>query len=185
MDQQIVIACNHWAGNGSVPAYVCVLVAERGIFLLPLVFAGLWLWPGPGRSARRQIALACAIALAFAVVVVLGLDQAIYRPRPFVALSIAPLFAHAADTSFPSDHTLVGVSLVGPLLWRQPRLGVWLFLWALVVGFARVAAGVHYPSDIIVSAALASGPTILALLLGPFLVARLHVLERLVDGGTP
>ena len=85
----------------------------------------------------------------------LVLERTLSRPRPFVELGFQPLFAHAADSSFPSDHTLAGVALVGPLLGPARRLGVVLVVWALVVGLARVAAGVHYPSDVLGSAVLA------------------------------
>ena len=44
---------------------------------------------------------------------------------------------------------------MGPMLWRAPKLGIWLLAWALLVGVARVAAGVHYPTDILGSAILA------------------------------
>ena len=125
--------------------------------------------------------LACAISFAFGLLIILGLDHAVYRPRPFVELSFAPLFAHAAETSFPSDHTLIGVSLVGPLLWRQWRFGIWLVLWALVVGFARVAAGVHYPTDIIGSAALAAVPAAIGLLFSQFSYAQLYVVHRVIN----
>ena len=60
-----------------------------------------------------------------------------------------------ADSSFPSDHTLTGVALIGPLLWALPRAGRLLLAWALIVGAARVAAGLHHPSDILGSVALA------------------------------
>jgi undecaprenyl-diphosphatase len=67
-------------------------------------------------------------------------------------LGFAPLVPHAPDSSFPSDHTLVGVALAGALLFRAPRVGVCLVTLAVLVGFARVAVGVHYPSDIAVLA---------------------------------
>jgi undecaprenyl-diphosphatase len=79
------------------------------------------------------------------------------RPRPFVALGITPLFPHDADSSFPSDHTLVGVALATPLVVRRIA-GRWAaFILALGIGLARVAAAVHWPSDVLVSAALAVG----------------------------
>jgi len=130
-----------------------VLVAQYGVFALPLVLVASLL--SPLLSPRgRGIFLAGCLAAAVAAGLGLVLERTLDRPRPFVALAFAPLFAHAADSSFPSDHTLVGVALVGPLLWRRPRLGVVSVGWACLVGMARVAAGVHYPSDIVGSAAL-------------------------------
>ena len=61
------------------------------------------------------------------------------------------------------DHTLVGVSLIGPMLFSLPRLGIGMFIWALLVGVARIAAGLHYPSDIIGTSVLAFGIDVLAM----------------------
>ena len=46
---------------------------------------------------------------------------------------------------------------MGPMLWQSPKVGIWLLVWALVVGFARVTAGIHYPTDVVGSALLALG----------------------------
>jgi undecaprenyl-diphosphatase len=81
-----------------------------------------------------------------------------------VALGFTPLIAHVADSSFPSDHTLLGVALIGAMLLSVPRVGVGMFVWALLVGVARVAAGLHYPSDIIGSSVLALGLDALAII---------------------
>lgn len=173
MDQPIVIALNQWAHSQPALAALIVVVARGGIFALPLALVACWLWPGPGRPARRQAVLAGAVAFALAALVSVGLGLVIDRPRPFVALAIPPLFAQTADSSFPSDHTLLGLALVGPLLWRRPRRGLWLGLAVLVIGFARVASGVHYPSDIVGSAGLAGVLAGLALALTAAVVGRL------------
>jgi undecaprenyl-diphosphatase len=99
-----------------------------------------------------------------AIAVGLVLERVLGRPRPFVALGITPLIAHAQDSSFPSDHTLVGVALVGPMLFSVPRLGVWMFAWALLVGAARFATALHYPSDIVGTSVLALGIDVIAVL---------------------
>jgi undecaprenyl-diphosphatase len=142
-------AAQPWLAGG------VALVAQAGIFGLPIALPVVWLVANPPKDQRREAVLAGVLAAALAVGTGLILERILSRPRPFVALGFDPLFAHAQDSSFPSDHTLVGVALVGTLLWRAPRTGIWLFGWALIVGFARVAAGVHYPTDILGSAILA------------------------------
>jgi len=183
IDDIAVLTLYHWVSSGAFLTQLAVLLAQDGIVLLPLALTTLWFVPRRAVLERRQVLLACFLSLVLALVLVGVLSLFFDRPRPFVALGIPPLFPHDTDSSFPSDHTLVGVSLVGPLLWQRPRLGVWLMLWAFLVGFARVVTAIHYPSDILGSAALAVVPTVVGLLLASPLVSRLAIVRWLLTVG--
>jgi undecaprenyl-diphosphatase len=161
VDAALVLAAHQFASSQTGVAAAIVLVAQTGVFVLPVALVAAWLLAGSTGDRQRKAILVgwCASGLAFATGLLL--EHISNRPRPFVEFGFDPLFPHAADTSFPSDHTLVGVALVGPLLWRAPKLGGWLVAWALLVGLARVAAGVHYPTDILGSAVLALGLDVL------------------------
>jgi undecaprenyl-diphosphatase len=51
--------------------------------------------------------------------------------------------------SFPSGHTIFMFALATGV-WRiNKRFGWWLYALGLLIGAARVAGGVHYPSDIV------------------------------------
>lgn len=156
MDVSLALALHQLVTAQPWLASPVALIAQAGIFVLPiaLVIVGWRVVRAPADPRQDAVVVGVAAAIV-AIGVGLVLERILGRPRPFVELGFAPLFAHAPDSSFPSDHTLVGVALVGPMLWRAPRLGTWLFAWALLVGFARVAAGVHYATDIVGSAILA------------------------------
>jgi undecaprenyl-diphosphatase len=155
MDVSVVRALYQWASSAATLDSLVVLVAQAGIFVLPVVLLAAWFVDTAPADRRRQAVVVGCVAAVFAVAVGLTLERLLHRPRPFVELGLTPLFPHADVSSFPSDHTLVAFALVGPLVWGAPRWGVWLAGWALIMGFARVAAGVHYPSAIIGSAVLA------------------------------
>lgn len=70
-------------------------------------------------------------------------------PRPFVSDHITPLIHHAADNGFPSDHTALTAYLGFLVLMYSRKLGIALLMIALLIGSARVAAGIHHPIDII------------------------------------
>jgi undecaprenyl-diphosphatase len=56
----------------------------------------------------------------------------------------------------PSDHATAAFALAfGILVFLDRRAGFPLIAGALLIGFARVWAGVHYPGDIAASAAIA------------------------------
>lgn len=78
-----------------------------------------------------------------------------YNPRPFVAENITPLLAHAADNGFPSDHSLLaGVLAMMIFTWNR-KAGIVFWILAVLVGGARILAGVHHGVDILTSFVLA------------------------------
>jgi undecaprenyl-diphosphatase len=154
MDETLVALLHDWAASQSLLTTAVDLVAEYGVLVLPIALVLIWV-RADGMSAPRQGILTGCVAALIAFGLGLVLERTLGRPRPFVELGFAPLIEHVADSSFPSDHTLTGVALIGPLLWTLPRAGWSLLVWALIVGAARVAAGLHHPSDILGSAALA------------------------------
>jgi len=155
MDAAFVLALHQVATTQTWFGAIVLVVAQTGIFVLPIALLSIWFVAPTPNDGRREAVVAGIASSIVAFAVGLVLERILSRPRPFVELGFVPLFPHAPDSSFPSDHTLVGVALVGPMLWRSPKLGIWLLVWALLVGFARVAAGVHYPTDILGSASLA------------------------------
>lgn len=81
------------------------------------------------------------------------------RPRPFEFLQISPLFSKESF-SFPSGHIAFLFALSFIVFFFHRRWGVVFLALSLLVGIARVVAGVHFPSDIlggIIVALLSSG----------------------------
>jgi undecaprenyl-diphosphatase len=155
MDDQALVALLHdVVASQPVAGTIARVIAEYGIFVLPAALIVVWA-SADGMSRPRQGVLTGCVAALIAFGLGLVLERTLGRPRPFVELGFTPLIAHVADSSFPSDHMLTGVALIGPLLWTLPRIGWLLLLWAVIVGAARVAAGLHHPSDILGSVALA------------------------------
>ena len=78
----------------------------------------------------------------------------VHRLRPFVAdPSIVPLFSETSY-SFPSGHAAFFFAISTVVYLYNKRWGVWFYLASAVIGLARVAAGVHYPTDILGGAVL-------------------------------
>ena len=74
------------------------------------------------------------------------------RERPFVANGLDALInQNPLESSFPSGHATFFMALaVYLILAGNKKLGWFILISALVIGAARVAAGIHWPSDIIV-----------------------------------
>jgi undecaprenyl-diphosphatase len=159
MDDAIVLGLFGSASSQPLVARLVSVIAEYGILLLVLGLVLLWLLPASGVPFRRTVLFAVVPSFVVAVFLAVGFSLFLYRARPFEVLGIQPLFAHYADSSFPSDHMLFGSALIGPAVWSRPKLGIWLLVWLLVIGACRVAAGVHYASDILGSILLGAVPT--------------------------
>ena len=79
-----------------------------------------------------------------------------YDTRPFVTQGVAPLFPHAADNGFPSDHTAITMFLGLCVMVVSRPWGLALVAISLVAGVARVLAHVHSPIDIVGAVAIAA-----------------------------
>jgi undecaprenyl-diphosphatase len=143
-------------------------IASWGIGAVPVVLAALWL---SGDRGTRLTSVASAMASFLALMMAGILSWLLYEPRPF-AEGLAPnVLHHVADSSFPSDHAaLMAAVAFGLLFGRRRGAAIVLFAATASVGWARVALGVHYPSDI--AAGLALG-FLAALLFRTSLLSRL------------
>lgn len=74
-------------------------------------------------------------------------------PRPFAALEIPPSFVVGSDpfglASFPSSHTAFFAALAVTMYFCNHKIGKWFYVGAVVIGLARIGAGVHWPIDIL------------------------------------
>ena len=71
-----------------------------------------------------------------------------HAARPFQALNLAPLIMKQ-DGGFPSEHAAILFALAMTIFYFSKKLGWWYLAFALVVGLARIFAGVHWPVDIL------------------------------------
>ena len=71
-------------------------------------------------------------------------------PRPFAALEIPPsVIVSDPFGSFPSSHTAFFSALAVTMFFCNPKVGKLFFVCAIVIGLARIGAGVHWPIDIL------------------------------------
>ena len=158
--------------------------ARYGIVVFALLLLGSFL-DARRRGDRRALAATVWAGGAPLVALVIGqfIGHLVQRPRPYDAMTgVHVLIARTTDFSFPSDHaTAAGAVAVG-LLIASRRWGIAASIAALVMAFARVYVGVHYPGDVI--AGLALGGLVAAagaLVFVPVLDRLIQKIPRLCD----
>lgn len=77
-----------------------------------------------------------------------------YNPRPFVSNSLIPLISHSPDNGFTSDHTLLASAIAAAIFYFDRKAGMLFFTLAIIIGIARIVAGVHHLVDILGSFAI-------------------------------
>ena len=100
------------------------------------------------RQKQKEILAFALIFLPVSYVAAKIVSRFYFNPRPFVIGNFTPLIPHMPDNGFPSDHTLLGVALAFAIFRFNKKIGSFLLVLAILVGAARVLAGVHHAVDI-------------------------------------
>ena len=132
-----------WASRlGDAPMWIVLLL------VMPL------LDPVDGTTvAQRMLILGSVNFLLY-----FSLKRTTRRRRPYEQCTGILAGLPAPDVySFPSGHTLHAVAFGVLLSALYPGLAPLLAVFALSVGVSRVALGLHYPSDVLIGAALGIG----------------------------
>jgi undecaprenyl-diphosphatase len=196
-DERGYLALHGFAATHPVVKELAIFFAHDAIFLLAL-YAGLcvaWGLRGVVRASPSQesakvrvrafvggIAAYAAGAAAWCANNVFG--WIVFRPRPFVTLAgqAHPLVAvDAASKSLPSDHAGIAFAVAWVLARSWPASAPYVLPGAALIALGRVAAGVHYPTDVVAGAAvgIVAGEIVWSA------VRHSHLIERLCQKMTP
>jgi len=136
-------------------------------YLYPLVV--LYIYYSNAPSIRNPFLLSIVIAFLFERCLYHFLKQSMKRDRPFNKIDDVQFRVRPPDQfSFPSGHTasaFLVMTLVSSFF-QVPTLRIGLFIWASMVGIARVYLGVHYPSDVLAGAFLGVITAVIGMWLG-------------------
>lgn len=155
MNYRLFQPVNAAAGRWAVLDGCIRLAAVDLIFVVLAIGAVIGLHALVQRRVRAMTGLAATLTLAF------GLDQLLARagrePHLFQDHSVHQILAHGPGSSMPSDQATAAFTVAfGTVVFLHRRAGVALTGAAVLIGFAQVWAGVHYPGDIIAAVFIAA-----------------------------
>lgn len=123
-------------------------------------------------SDRKNLAAVARLLVAVAIsTILLHLVVCfVHRPRPFADHEVNLLFYRPTDWSFPSNPATLSFTFFFSVFFFDRRFGLWFLPPALLMSFARIYCGVHYPGDVLAGILLAAASA--------YLVHRLDFLSR-------
>ena len=124
---------------------VIIFLANYLIFVIGLMAA----FAAYKAKKRREFILALVLAGILALDLSVLAGALYYNPRPFVSQGIEPLISHGPDNGFPSQHTVIAMTLTSVIYFYRRQLAAITFTLTLLVGAGRVWAHVHSWIDIL------------------------------------
>lgn len=150
LDTSLFFAIYSLAGRGIVGDFLIVFFGQYFIFIVFIIFIYIaYLAYKKQRNIselKPYIGALVASVVAYGVVDIVRLFY--HHARPFIAFNIPHLLTDKAY-SFPSAHTAVLFALATATYFFNKKFAYFIFAAGIIVGIARIAGGVHYPSDIL------------------------------------
>ncbi len=147
INEKIFIAVNSLAGKSSFLDNLGIAAAKY----LPIIFMAVLIYLWFKKNERKNIVLFAVYSAVIGLVLNYLISKIYFHPRPFMINLGTLLVNHAADASFPSDHTTFMVSIAMLLLFfkETKKIGGVLFVLGIAGGVARIYCGLHFPFDIL------------------------------------
>jgi len=148
LNLEIFNAINGYGNNSRLLSILAIIIAKYMIFIVPTYLTLMFL--RKNNYLKQQSLFAFYTALVGLLINYI-ISFFYFSPRPFMLHMGRLLIKHAPDSSFPSDHVTILLS-IGFYLLSEIRLrvhGLLFIFFGLIVGLARIYCGVHWPFDIV------------------------------------
>lgn len=147
-----------WNLSPAAPGWLVTLARLSSEYLSKIALAWVFVLLVFGKPAWRRMAIQVLVAIAIVWLVARGIHETWPQPRPFMVGQGHQWIEHSPSPSFPSRHATIAMAFGVMALLTAPRrwVGVLCLVVALMVGWSRVALGVHFPMDIIAGALIAT-----------------------------
>ncbi|QQR82585.1 phosphatase PAP2 family protein [Candidatus Campbellbacteria bacterium] len=151
LNLEILFTLNGILGTSPLIDGIVLFFAQYYVFLIILIAGVVWyrdIYTGSLLTFWKNTK--ALIASVLGAELLTEFIRFIYEsPRPLHTLNIPYLFDKTSN-SFPSGHTMFVFSLATAMYFFGNKKLAWmLYASGLLIGIARITAGIHYPSDIL------------------------------------
>ncbi|MCD6147958.1 phosphatase PAP2 family protein [bacterium] len=140
---------NNLACRSEVSDWIIVFLADYLQYLLVAIFILFLYFSSYSFRKKIYIFLVVGISVLFAR---FGITESIrffyHHPRPFAVHSVCQLLSKS-EWSFPSGHASFFFAMATAIYFYNKKWGIGFFIAALLMNISRIAAGIHYPFDIL------------------------------------
>lgn len=134
------------ADHGVLSRLVVFLANDLGFLLIGGLLVYLFTHKDKKKGVRDVVVVITAALIAWGLAHLIKYFYPHARPS---ALSDTYVLLPEKDSSFPSGHATFFSALATALYFYHKKLGLLYSLGALLIGIARVMAGIHWPIDIL------------------------------------
>ncbi|WP_423798061.1 undecaprenyl-diphosphatase [Neobacillus sp. SAB-20_R2A] len=179
MNYNLFKSINQSAGHHPFLDGLMAGVTNYALIIYAIVLLFIWFL---GTDQYKKTVVYAAITGALGLFINFIIGHLYFEPRPFVTHHVNLIVNHAADSSFPSDHTTGAFALALAVLFVHRKIGIGMLLFAFLTGISRIYVGHHYPFDIlgsmIVSLVISTVVYKLSPLLEPIANAIINIYKR-------
>ena len=142
------------AGQSKMLDWLIIFLAEYLPYFLAIIYI-YFLFKEKDFQTRFYYFSFTALALILSRGIFTEIIRFFYnRPRPFLTLNFTALVNHSSSNSLPSGHAVFYFTFAILFFFlfrgeRGRRWRLWFLSGAILMGIARVIAGVHWPLDIV------------------------------------
>lgn len=149
MNYNLFQLVNQFTGRFPVLDGLMVLISQKSMYIYASILIIMWFYR---KGNYKYTVVFATMTGILGLTVNLIISRIYFEPRPFVTYpDVQVLFHHAADASFPSDHTTGAFALSLFVYLCHRKIGSAMIILALFTGISRIYVGHHYPYDVLSS----------------------------------